>query len=179
MTNDRRPRRSLPVSARQLKLRMPVRAVGPKRAKARIIILAHRPLRVPIPASVTMLAVAACIPLALVLLVLGADMSERAVRVVAHAPGIEELAWRHLVGNYLVKETAVLAALALLSQPMLTHDCPVSRNGKVRRISNHHLSIHKLYVDIKLAVRHRTLVVQTCNDPFRGPSGMQRRGGTF
>ena len=142
VTNDRRPRRSLPVSARQLKLRMPVRAVGPKRAKARIIILAHRPLRVPIPASVTMLAVAACIPLALVLLVLGADMSERAVRVVAHAPGIEELAWRHLVGNYLVKETAVLAALALLSQPMLAHDCPVSRNGKVRRISHHHDFVH-------------------------------------
>jgi hypothetical protein len=150
---------------------MPVRAVGPKRAKARVIILAQRPLRVSITASVscgrdmtaacsvrlfavtrltelghglalTMLAVAACIPLALVLLVLGSNMSVRAVRVVAHAcdptqsdsigqrfapsdgrrmhtPSIEESAWRHLLGVYLVKEIAVLAALALLPQPML------------------------------------------------------------
>ena len=89
-----------------------------------------------------MLAVAACIPLALVLLVLGSNMSVRAVRVVAHAcdptqsdsigqrfapsdgrrmhtPSIEESARRHLLGVYLVKEIAVLAALALLPQPML------------------------------------------------------------
>jgi hypothetical protein len=120
----------LPVDARQRKLRMTILAARPKRAKARVIILAQRLPRVPIPASIPMLAMAAFIPIALVLLV----MSVRAFRSVAITAKSTQL---HPLWDYRVEKSAVIATLALLSQPMGAHDCSVSRHANFRLVDHH------------------------------------------